>query len=172
MNLRLARVFPLVKAILKKAALRFGTRLVHFSVQRNHLHLIFEAGDWDALYSAVTGLEVRLARMINKLLSRTGRVFDHRYHTHVLRTPREVRNALVYVLNNARKHAKQAGVAVPRSWIDPLSSAAAFDGWRDPIEIHPVGEDPPVHAPGSWLLREGWRRHGLVSASEMPVLPA
>ena len=171
-NLRNPKVFAVVKDILRIAGDRFGSRLVHFSVQRNHLHLIFEAPEWESLYRAVTGLSVRLARMINKLLGRRGRVFDHRYHTHVLKTPREVRNALVYVLNNARKHAKQYRIAVPSDWIDPMSSAAAFDGWRIAIEIHPLGASPPVHPPGFWLLREGWRRRGLITPSEMPALPA
>ena len=168
-NMRVPALFSKVKAILRSAGDRFRTRLVHFSVQRNHLHLIFEAPDWEALYSAVTGLEVRLARMINSLLRRRGRVFDHRYHTHVLTTPSEVRNALVYVLNNARKHARQAGVRLPPSWMDPFSSAAAFDGWKAPIEVHELGAAPPVHAPASWLLKTGWRGRGLISPAEMPV---
>lgn len=72
-----------------------------------------------------------VARLINGRMKRTGRVFAHRYDAHVLRMPLEVRNALVYVLNNAKKHAREAGIVVARGWIDSFSSASWFDGWKD-----------------------------------------
>jgi hypothetical protein len=107
------------------------------------------------------GLAVRLARALNRSLGRRGTVFADRYHHRVLTTPRQVRNALGYVLCNARKHR----VAPHRSgWLDPLSTAAWFDGWT-----HGTANDermtPP---PRTWLLRVGWRRAGLIDPDHTP----
>ena len=87
---------------------RFGFRLVQYSVQNDHLHLVVEADDRRALTRGMKGLLVRVARALNHLWHRKGTVFADRYHLHVLRTPREVRNALVYVLNNWKKHRRPA----------------------------------------------------------------
>jgi hypothetical protein len=43
---------------------------------------------------------------------RAGQVLADRCHVHVLRTPREVRNAIAYVLLNARRHLAKAGRAL------------------------------------------------------------
>src|SRR4051812_5153542 len=93
---------------------RFGFRLVHFSVQSNHLHLVCEADDEGALCRGMQGLSIRIAKRLNRALGRRGRFFSDRYHARALKTPREVRNALAYVLNNARKH----GISGSRRWID------------------------------------------------------
>ena len=45
--------------------------------------------------------------------------------------PTEVRKALVYVLNNRRKHAFP-GDRFPVGWVDPCRSAPWFDGWTHP----------------------------------------
>ena len=68
-------------------------RLVHFSIQRNHLHFVVEASDRKTLSVAICGLLGRLAKALNKLFGRKGDVFPERYHDHVLRTPRETYNA-------------------------------------------------------------------------------
>ena len=143
---------------------RFGFRLVHFSIQNDHLHLIAEAEDARSLSRGMKGLLVRVARALNRLWRRHGQVFADRYHAHVLRTPREVRNALVYVLNNAKKHlGRFAG-------LDPASSAAHFDGWARPVPVgmSAASAPPQVAAARTWLLCVGWRRHGRIDPSEMP----
>jgi REP element-mobilizing transposase RayT len=70
---------------------RFGFGLVHYSIQGNHLHLIVEAEDATALSRGMQGLTIRCARAINRALHRKGKVFVDRFHAHVLRTRREVR---------------------------------------------------------------------------------
>lgn len=167
-NLRQRALFRRIKEILRAAKDRFDARLVHFSLQRNHLHLILEAENWLALSRAVKGLEVRLARLINKVMERGGQVFSDRYHTHVLKTPRETRHALGYVLNNSRKHAAELGIAIPKGWLDPLSSASWFPGWKDARAPVPPAPDAPVAAPRTWLLTTGWRRHGLIPVDTSP----
>jgi REP element-mobilizing transposase RayT len=140
-------------------------RIVEFNVLGNHAHFITEASDKDALATGMQGLEVRLARRLNVALKRTGKLFAHRYHLRCLTTPREVRNALRYVLLNRKHHDVEKRFA--RYWIDPCSSAAWFSGWAEPIRID-IGERAALvamarpTAPATvWLLTTGWRqRHG------------
>ncbi len=161
-NLREARVFPAIRE-----AIRHGSwdrfRIVHFSVQHDHLHLLVEARDRLALTRGARGLAVRLAHAINRALRRKGQVFADRYHTHSLTTPREVRNALVYVLNNARKHR-----GVMRE-VDLCSSAPWFAGWRTPPRA--VQVEKPVVDARTWLLTHGWRKWGLLAPDEAPRSP-
>ncbi|MGH7289482.1 MAG: hypothetical protein ACREI8_15840, partial [Myxococcota bacterium] len=115
----------------------------------------------------------RLARAVNRVGQRSGPVLDGRYHHRSLRSPREVRRALAYVLLNARRHlAKQrrTASAASRSLLDPASSARWFDGWRPKVasRIQIRGDASEVARPRTWLLRIGWRRHGLVDPSEVP----
>jgi putative transposase len=161
-----------------RAAQRDGFRIVEFTLQDGHLHLITESNGWKALSSGVRGLSIRIARRLNRVLGRTGQVIADRYHSRGLGTPREVRNALVYVLQNAKKHL--ASVAKNPLWIDPLSSAAFFRGWsgeaeevltaaRDRWKKAGVHADNPCKEPRSWLLRAGWKKHGLLRIAEVPV---
>ncbi len=95
-------------------------RLVHYSLQGNHAHLIVEANDADALGRGMKAVGARLARAVNQIFDRSGPVLADRYHARVLRTPREVRNAIAYVLLNARRHAERAGRTLARGFgIDP-----------------------------------------------------
>jgi REP element-mobilizing transposase RayT len=95
-------------------------RIVHYSVQSNHVHLIVEAAERRALTAGIHGLEARLTRYINQLLNRRGPLWADRWHGRALASPSEVRNALVYVLANFRKHASHP---MPHG-VDPCSSAA------------------------------------------------
>ena len=97
---------------------------------------------------------------LNKKLGRTGAVFADRYHDHSLRTPSEVRNALLYVLNNARRHAAQHKRRLPRTWLDPCSSARVFHGLGD--------DGAPLPLARTWLLREGWRKAGTIPVGRIP----
>ncbi len=123
-NLRSQRSFSALKRALGDAADRFGTRVLHFSVQGNHMHVIVEADDTTSLCRAMKGLAVRIARRMNQMMGRKGRVIGDRYHTHVLRTNREARNAVAYVRENHRKHMAQAGKPFTGAWTDPFSSWA------------------------------------------------
>lgn len=161
-------------------------QVVHHSIQSNHLHLIVEAADRRALTRGVQGLLVRIARALNRLWNRTGRVFADRFHERSLRNPRQVRNALVYVLQNLRKH------GIHLHGPDPFSSAPEFDGWsrgvverRGPRLSRASGtggggsRSAPiallraarslVPRPKTWMLALGWRRHGLIDPNECPL---
>jgi hypothetical protein len=141
--------------------------LVQYAVQPDHLHLIVEASDKGALSSGVRGLSIRIARQLNGMLGRRGRVFADRYHSRQLKTPREVRNALAYVLLQAHRHAakRRGGMATPA--VDPCSSAPLFDGFsRGRPRAGPWNET--VVEAGTWLLSVGWRRHGAIDPLEIP----
>ena len=150
---------------------RFGFRLAHYAILDDHLHLIVEAGGRDSLRRGMQGLVVRIARALNKLWRRKGKVFADRYHDHILRSPKEVRNALRYVMENAKKHAaKGGGGSQVRTPIDVFTSAPWFDGFREKIVVRGLEAIArPVAAARTWLLRIGWRRHGLLSVGEVPA---
>jgi REP element-mobilizing transposase RayT len=141
--------------------LKDAFRVVHFSVQDDHVHLIVEARHGAALSRGAQGLAIRIARRVNALLGIRGQFWGDRFHSHELASPRIVRNTIVYVLMNAKKH----GYRIPG--IDVLSSAPWFvDGFAPRLE--PRAEPPPVRSTETWLARTGWRRHGLLRADERP----
>ena len=167
-QLRRRRAYQCVQWALIRMIPRDDFRVVHVSIQRTHLHLLVEASDERALSRGVRAFEISVARRLNRAAQRTGRVFPDRYHAEALTTPRQVRNTFAYVLNNWRKHREDAGLA---SRIDPFSSAIAFAGWRGHAHGFrlPRGyEALPVKYATSWLLTDGWRRHGLVDPRERP----
>jgi REP element-mobilizing transposase RayT len=148
-----------------------GFRVVHFSVQDDHIHTIVEAKSRVALSRGIQGWNIRVARAINRACGRKGKVFADRYHEHALATPTETRNAICYVLHNGYKHGEHRG----EQWRQPLdecSSAAYFDGWRElrgpPVAITGAA---PVAAAQSWLLTQGWKRGrgGLISVYDVPA---
>jgi len=150
-------------------------RVSHYSLQGDHAHLIVEAHGKDALARGMKSIAARLARALNRVARRSGPVLDSRYHHRSLRSPREVRRALAYVLLNARRHlAKRRHIAravvVP---LDPASSARWFDGWRPDVasRLPETAATRDVARPRTWLLRVGWRRHGLVDPGELPGQP-
>lgn len=181
--LRSELVFPLVLSAIRatnRVDQGNAFRIVHFSVQTNHLHLIVEAQDKSALRRGAAGLAVRAARAINRALGRRGAVWAERYHVLFMCSPRHVRNTIVYVLFNAKKH----GLRLPG--LDPCSSAPWFEGFRrigfareGPWSSGANGAlgvssadnagEPAIVPARTWLLSVGWRRHGLLAHDETPA---
>jgi len=153
-NLRNRSEYQTVREALVAGADRFGMRLVEFAVLSNHVHLICEADDERALARGIKGLSVRIARALNRLWNRVGSVFSDRYHGHVLKSPREARNALSYLFHNAARH------GAPLGGPDPCSSGVWFDGWRHDLGLSRVASVSPLPRALTWLLRIGWRRYG------------
>jgi hypothetical protein len=145
-----------------RAATGRGFRILHFSIQTDHLHLIAEADSSGDLRRGLNGLNCRAARALNRAWRRTGRVWGDRYHARALATPREVRNGIAYVLLNFRKHLRAPPI------VDPRSSGPWFDGWTHALE-RPALPCPTV-PPRSWLGSLGWRRAGgPISTHETPA---
>ena len=135
-SLRSPFIFPTVRqALIKAASARLDFRILHFSVQADHVHLIVEADSHIGLARGIQGLAIRTARALNRLLLRHGSLWSSRYFSRALTTPREVKNAIAYVLNNFRKH----GECVHGN-LDPCSSSVC-----------------DISAPQTWLARSATR---------------
>jgi hypothetical protein len=170
-TLRNGKMHRTITTALRAGRERPGFRLVHYSLQGDHLHLIAEADDAERLARGMQGLNVRIARAVNRCIDRSGPVLADRYHARQLRSPTEVRLALRYVLNNARHHAAERDMTYPRSWLDPFSSARELVGWSRVVP-DPEGDarrTPPCTAPPrSWVLKVGWQRAGLIDPADVP----
>jgi putative transposase len=145
-------------------------RICQFSVQGNHVHLVCEARDEVALARGIQGWKICVARRLNDYWDRRGTLFGDRYHAVILTTPRQTRNCLVYVLQNARRHGE------PVTTVDIYTSAWYFDGWAS--DGWRRGFDPPdsregsvVAAAATWLLSTGWRSRGggPIGTAEVPA---
>ena len=157
-NLRSRRCFREIARAFRAVRGRSGFRLVEFSVQGNHLHLIVEARDKEALSRGLRSLEIRMAKRLNSLMGRrSGQVFPDRYHAHILRTPTEVARALAYVRGNSAVHAARRGEKVIAGQVDCFSSSA-------PVETGP----PLVAPPQTWLLVAGWQRARMPGLRRVP----
>ena len=145
-------------------------RLTHYAVLNDHLHLLVEAADRASLSRGLQGLAIRIAKALNKRWRRRGTVFADRYHDRVLKTPREVRNALLYVLGNGKKHAAEGRAVKVGQAIDTFTSAPWFDGFREAFTVRGIEAVPrPVTEAHTWMLTLGWRRHGLLSVHDLPA---
>ena len=167
-SLRSRRFICAFRTTLREACERGEFRVCHYSIQRDHLHLLVEAAGKEALGRGMKSVAARVARAVNRVFRRKGPALFGRYHLMVLQSPRQVRNALAYVLLNVRKHWRQRNGAAPPVRLDAASSGAWFDGWtRSPpgTEVSSLRE---VACSRTWLLREGWRLHGLVDPAETP----
>ncbi|HEY5944229.1 MAG TPA: transposase [Kofleriaceae bacterium] len=179
-------------------------RIVHISIQRNHIHLLVEADNKTALSRGMQSFQISAAKHLNRAVSvkslrvgirgrrtagdaqrlatyrramtkrRRGTVFPDRFHQEIITTPRQARRALAYVLNNWRKH-REDQHDFSRAWrVDPYSTGVVFDGWKEREHdlFHWSLRDtyfPLVtYLPKTWLLYEGWRKHGLIRFDEVP----
>lgn len=176
-HLRKRFIWRAIRTALLRTAARTDFGIVHMSVQGNHIHLVCEANNKDALSSGVKGFEISAAKHINSELGvgkrrRKGQVFADRYHVRAMSSIRQTRNCVSYVLNNWRHHNGERGPALFDGKLDPYSSAIWFPLWKERTTptIHiPAGyEPPPVTRPTTWLLREGLKRAPPISVWEVP----
>jgi putative transposase len=159
-NLRTRRCFLVIAAALVAVRAEEGFRVVGFSLQSNHLHLLVEADSSEALSRAMHGLGVRIARGLNKLMGRSGPVFRERYFARVLATPTEVKRAQEYIARNTAKHAAEYGKRLPADFRDPYT--AGYFGNR---LLLPSGAEGLVQEPTQYLLTQGWK---LVASDTAP----
>ena len=173
-RLRKPKAYRALRAAAAHVLGRGDFRIVHISIQHNHIHLVVEADDRSALARGVQAFSITAAKRLNHALGRkTGRVFIQRYHATALTTSKQARHCLAYVLNNWRRHKEdRRGLAQRRAHVDPYSSGLRFDGWRGVDGTFPIpdGYEPlPTAPPTVWLLTTGWRRHGLIDPREVPA---
>src|SRR3954468_703985 len=180
-NLRRRSVYHAIRKATRTTARREDFRIVHLSIQHDHVHLLVEASDKAALASGMQGFQISAAKHLNAAISkgkpgprRRGSVFPDRYHAKIITSPRQARHALSYVLCNWRKHQEDRAAPMSAWTIDWFSSAVMFPGWSEYGEEGFLGRgagasDPlVVYQPKTWLLREGWKKAGTISYREIP----
>jgi REP element-mobilizing transposase RayT len=184
-SLRRHDVFAAIREATYTAFRRAETfHIVHLSIQRTHIHMIVEAKDRLALAKGMKVFGISAAKHINAAVGarngerRRGCVFTDRYHARILKSPRQVRNTINYVLNNWRHHGEDR-TKLRKPWrVDPYSSALAFDGWKEREERGVLYKVPGgydgllVWRPKTWLLSKGWRKYALIGAFEVPGVGA
>jgi REP element-mobilizing transposase RayT len=154
-------------------------RIVHVSIEDNHLHLIVEADNHIALSTGIRAFESSAAQRLNRAISRStgtklaGKVFDDRYHSRPITSPTQARNTITYVLNNFRRHGRDCGMETMFWDVDYYSSGPSFDGWKeldDSPFLHQTPDYPrlSVSRPRTWLLAKGWRKAGPISMRDVP----
>ena len=164
-SLRDLSMYRAIRGALRTCLRRADYRVVHISIQSNHLHLLVEADDKRALARGMQGFAISAAKRLNRALRRRrGDVFAFRYHATPITNPTQARNAISYILNNWRRHRNDARAP---GRIDPYSSAEQFRGWADP-DRPPRREPLPVAAPTAWLLTDGYARAGEIRTDEVP----
>jgi REP element-mobilizing transposase RayT len=163
-SLRSERIYGMFNSVLRdqrKRRYASSFQVVEFTVQENHLHLIVEARGPAAhreLRAGVSGLVIAFAKRLNMILRRRGKVWGDRWHGRELGSPREVRNALVYVFRNLAKHGTRM---IGQDLVDVMSSALRFHGWTAPLTFNfDDGLQWPNAPPRTWLLEDGWITRG------------
>ena len=150
-SLRTVRLVREVERSLRAIAKRADFRVVHYSLQHDHVHLLVESEGVAALSNGMKSLAARLARAVNRVFDRRGAVLDGRYHHRALGTPREVRAALAL---RAPQRAKACGRSepqlprTPRPGSTPRPRAA---GSRDGPSVRllpPIAPRSPEPRPG------------------------
>jgi REP element-mobilizing transposase RayT len=173
--LRQGKAYRAIRRVLCALLDATDFRVIHLSIQNNHLHLIVEAENKDALRRGMQRFSIRAARALQEAFGWRGKIFPWRYHATQITTPRQARNTLAYVLNNWRRHREdRVNAATMKANVDPYSSGIGFDGWIGaPRFAVPAGYEPlPVQPPRTSLMKRDWRRCGLIDLFERPGPPA
>lgn len=170
-KLRQRRFYHAIRRVLRRYLGRLDFRVVHISIQRNHLHLIVEAANAHVLSRRMQSFAINAARAINAAAGRSGKVFAFRYKAKQITTREYARNAIAYVLNNWRRHREDVGCTAK---LDEYSSAISFTGWtvRRGWVVPPGYEPLPVSPPRTGLLQSAWLWRGLIDPFEIPGPPS
>jgi len=162
-ELRRRDYYAAIRKVLEHFLGRDDFRVIHGSIQNTHFHFLVEAASSRALTRGMRSLTIRLSRA---LTGGRGRVFEQRYHAVQIRTPRQARNTLAYVLNNWRRHS----VAVGDAPVDPYSSGVTFTEWSEPVRFTVPAEyvPLPMSPPQTSLLRSEWKQFGRIDPFERP----
>ena len=172
-TLRARRYFPemrrrdyytIIRRVLARYLGREDFRVVHGSIQQSHFHFLVEASNKRALTRAIQSLTIALSKA---LTGGRGKVFPERYHAVQIRSARQARNTLAYVLNNWRRHRADGASQAP---VDPYSSGVTFGGWSEPVRftVPPEYEPLPMSPARTSLLASDWRQYGLIDPFERP----
>src|SRR5262245_9642648 len=143
--LRTPKTYRVLERAFRNGKRKDGFRLIEFSVQQNHLHLVVEADGRKKLTRGMQGLMIRIAKALNRLWrGRVGSVFADRYFALAVVGWKQALRTVRYVLHNGRKHGAWRDNHSP----DPFSSGRWFRQWRMGDFCRPL-RAPPVEPPSS-----------------------
>ncbi len=171
-SLRNGKSYDAIRATLRKILDRAETfRIIYFSLQSNHVHVIVEARDRVALSRGMQSFAINAARAIHETVAGCGKVWKFRYHARQIKSASHARSAVAYVLNNWRRHRRDLECkAAMSAHVDPYASWHAYRPWAEKFSV-PVGyEVLPVSAPRTWLLRAGLKGQKRIDEWEIPAM--
>jgi REP element-mobilizing transposase RayT len=154
--LRTPRTYRVLERAFRRGKEKHGFAVVQYSVQGDHLHLLVEAESKVQLARGLQGLTIRIAKNLNRFWRRrVGSVFADRYFARAVQTAKEIKRALAYVLNNARKHGVWSSASEP----DPFSSGRWYSGWYEGQEnfCRPLRAPPVASARDLYLTMPSFR---------------
>lgn len=94
-------------------------KVIHYTLEYNHVHLLVEALDHKVMHQAMQALGISFSKAINKAKAAKGGVYKHRYHLRKLASSKELRNVLHYIFSNGVHHRRTT------SMLDPYNSMIA-----------------------------------------------
>ncbi|MGE5112562.1 MAG: REP-associated tyrosine transposase [Acidobacteriaceae bacterium] len=127
------RCASLVAESLRGASAKY--RLIAWCVMPNHIHFIARLLPGVTLADVMHSLKSFTAKRINKLLSRTGPVWQREYYDRLIRDADEFRRAVTYVVKNPEKAGLKNWI-----WVEDLSGMEQNERERDAPAT--VGETP------------------------------
>jgi REP element-mobilizing transposase RayT len=173
-SLRRRDEYRAVRAAMVKMLGRDDFRIIHLSLEGDHVHLIVEATSHQALAGGMKAFECSAAQRLNRCIGRRGRVFVTNYFARVIKNPTQALRVMSYVLNNWRKHKQSRRYECANWQVDYFSTAPSFTGWaRSPDAdcSHDFGwsyEPMPATEPTHFLLEKGWKLVGGIRFDAVP----
>lgn len=97
------RILKALHYAIRRARLK-GLKIVHYTLEYNHVHLLVESVDNKILHKGMQAFGITIAKAINKIKRTKGAVYKNRYHLRVIDSPRQLKNVLHYIFSNGVKH--------------------------------------------------------------------
>ena len=117
-DIKSKKILKALHHAIKRARLK-KLRVIHYTLEFNHLHLLIECESHKTLHQGMQAFGISLSKAINRIKKLKGTVYKHRYHLKKLATRRELKNALHYIFNNGKKHKRTNSI------LDPYNSLVA-----------------------------------------------
>jgi REP element-mobilizing transposase RayT len=130
-TIRNKQTLKLLKRAIHNARLQ-GLKIIHYSLQTNHIHLIIEADSNLTLSQGMRSLTITMAKGL-----KMGSVQIARYHLHVLRTIKLTRTVVHYVLFNQQRHDRKK-ISEVNDYCSLLSLGHAVKLCQDYAEKHKI----------------------------------
>lgn len=125
--------------------------ILHYSLQWNHIHLIIEATDNEALFRGMRSFTNTFVKCMGK-----GSIQKERYHLHVLRSVKETKNAFRYVIFNEAHHSRKKVVTADAySSLHQLNLKELAKQFKFSIVKKSSHREISLDQPTSWLAKNG-----------------